>query len=85
MTTTENDFDEIRVMEAAEYVRQKLGQYIEDNRVDFFKDCRVHENGLTLGEIELGIIRALGLLVLDGTQRMFRFKSEVETDDELEV
>ena len=86
MTTTivENDFDEARITEAAEHVRKKLDAMfnIESQlRTDLFIDCPVDAKGLTMGEAEVAIIRALGLAVLDGTSRMFRFRSEVEDYD----
>ena len=80
-TTTQNDFDEVRVMEAAEHVRKMLDAMLDienPQRRGLFTGCSANENGLTMVEAEVAIIRALGLLVLDGTQRMFRFQSEVE-------
>ena len=83
-TTTEiNDFDEARITAAAENVRKKLSAMFDiekPGRVDLFIG-ETNPNGLTMAEAEVAIIRALGLAVLDGTQRMFRFKSEVEDYD----
>ena len=45
------------------------------------EDCPAYENGLTQGETEVAIIRAFGLMVMDGTQRMFRFQSPAEEHD----
>ena len=81
-TIVKNDMDEARVTETAEHVRKKLSAYLntldrEANR-NLLADCPAYKNGLTMEETEVAIIRALGLMVLDGTQRMFRFQSEVE-------
>ena len=77
-----DDFNEARVTAAAEHVRKKLTAFIEAVPSDILKDCPAwKDNGLTLGEKELAIIRALGLMVMDSTQRMFRFQTEVEEHD----
>ena len=78
--TTRNDFDEVRVTEAAEYIRKKLNELFEPGNV--LKDCPAYKNGLTNAETEVAIIRALGLMVIDGTGRMFRFQSDVEEYDD---
>ena len=77
----ENLFDEARVIEAAEHIRKKLTAYIEADYGAILDDCPASKNGLTSGELELAVMRALGLLVLDRTQSMLRFRSEVEEDD----
>ena len=58
------------------------GSVSDQVRTNTLKDCPAwKDNGLTLGEKELAIIRALGLMVMDSTQRMFRFQTEVEEHD----
>ena len=76
----DDDFNEARVMEAAEHVRKKLTAFIEADHGAILSDCPAYENGLKQGETELAIIRALGLMVIDGTNRMFRFQTEVNED-----
>ncbi len=76
-----DDFNEARVTEAAEHIRKKMTAFLEAGPRTILKDCPAEDNGLTLGETELAIIRALGLMVMDGTQRMFRFQTEVEEHD----
>ncbi len=76
-----DDFNEARVTEAAEHIRKKLTAFLEAGPSAILKDCPAEDNGLTLGEKELAIIRALGLMVMDSTQRMFRFQTEVEEHD----
>ena len=67
-TIVRNDFDEVRVTEAAEYIRKKLNELFEPGTVGkvVLKDCPTHKNGLTNAEAEVAIIRALGLMVIDG-------------------
>ena len=71
-----DDFNEARVIEAAEQIRKELTAFVGTGSSDILKDCPAYENGLTQGETELAIIRALGRMVMDGTQRMFRFQTE---------
>ena len=75
------DFNEARVTEASEHIRKKLNAFLEPGSSSILKDCPAWENGLTMAETELAIIRALGLMVMDGTNRMFRFEAEVEEYD----
>ena len=74
----ENDFNEARVSEAAEHVRKKLNASFEPYAYTILRDCPAFKKGLTNSETQLAIIRALGLMVLDGTQRMAKLLREVE-------
>ena len=76
-----DDFNEARVIAAAEHFRKKMTEFLEAGHGALLKDCPAYENGLTQGETEVAIIRAHSLMVLDGTQRMFRFQSAVEEHD----
>ena len=71
-----DEFNEARVTAAAEHIRKKMTAFLEKGPSEILKDCPAWKNGLTLGEKELAIIRALGLMVMDGTQRMYRFQTE---------
>ncbi len=78
-------FNNARVSEAAEHIRKKLTAVIEDGHGAFLKDCPAYENGLQQGETQLAIIRALGLMVLDGTQRLSELQHSVEDFDDYAV
>ncbi len=80
-----DDFNEARVMEAAEHIRKKMTAFLEAGYGEILKDCPAYENGLQNGETQMAIIRALGLMVLDRTQRLSELQYSVEDLDDYAV
>ena len=75
--TTKNDFDETRIMQMAQHIRNELTATLEADYKTILDGCPAYKD-ITNQELEVAIIRALGLMVVDGTSRMFRFQRFVD-------
>lgn len=79
-----NQYDEERVNEAATHVCGALRALLHGPRGDtvIFRDSQVSKNGLTNGEAELAICRALNILAMTTTKRMAGFLTERDELDD---